>query len=182
MTYFDQQFIPLGTAIFGDSVRVTDPCYDKGAWCAGVIRDVLPGRWAGAVVKSSKGGWGNRVDELLAWHADTSSGVASNAHHAEDIDVGVDSGQCGFFDERKFPDGQTWGDSKNDAKDEFYDRACKGTLNELGARVLEEGFVSSSGFGDGSYTCYTARNDKGQVIAMKVVFIGDEEEENEEDE
>ena len=39
------------------------------------------------------------------------------------------------------------------------------------------GFVSSSGYGDGGYTCWTAKNKEGKVIAIQVEFITDEEEE-----
>lgn len=46
------------------------------------------------------------------------------------------------------------------------------------------GFVSSSGYGDGGYTCWTAKNDEGKVIAIRVEYIGeydDEEDEEHED-
>ena len=33
------------------------------------------------------------------------------------------------------------------------------------------GFVSSTGFGDGSYICYTARNENGKIIAICIEFI-----------
>lgn len=39
------------------------------------------------------------------------------------------------------------------------------------------GFVSSSGWGDGSYTCYTARDNEGRIIAIKVSFLWEEDEE-----
>lgn len=43
------------------------------------------------------------------------------------------------------------------------------------------GLVSSSGYGDGGYTCWTAKNDEGKVIAIRVEFIG-EYDEDEDDE
>ena len=51
----------------------------------------------------------------------------------------------------------------------------------MGAGVLEYGVVSSSGYGDGSYTAYVARNDNNQVIAVRIVFLSkyDEEEDYE---
>jgi hypothetical protein len=33
------------------------------------------------------------------------------------------------------------------------------------------GLVSSSGYGDGGYTCWTARNDAGKVIAIRIEYI-----------
>ena len=40
-------------------------------------------------------------------------------------------------------------------------------------------FVSSSGFGDGGYTCWTARADDGHIIAIRVEFITEDDEEDE---
>lgn len=42
------------------------------------------------------------------------------------------------------------------------------------------GFVSSSGFGDGGYTCWTARNDDGCIIAIRIEFITEYDEEDDE--
>lgn len=39
--------------------------------------------------------------------------------------------------------------------------------------------VSSSGYGDGSYTCYVARNEQGQIIAIRINYITQEELEDE---
>lgn len=41
------------------------------------------------------------------------------------------------------------------------------------------GLVSSSGYGDGGYTCWTAKNDEGKVIAIRVEFIGEYDEDEE---
>lgn len=41
------------------------------------------------------------------------------------------------------------------------------------------GFVSSSGYGDGGYNCYTARNQDGKVVSIRVEFISNCEEDEE---
>lgn len=41
------------------------------------------------------------------------------------------------------------------------------------------GFVSSSGYGDGSYECWTAKNEDGKIIAIRVEFINEDEEDEE---
>lgn len=55
--------------------------------------------------------------------------------------------------------------------------------NALGEQGL--GIVSSSGFGDGEYPVYVRYSDEGQwgkrVAELKVVFIGEEEEEEEDE-
>ena len=42
------------------------------------------------------------------------------------------------------------------------------------------GFVSSSGFGDGSYTCWTARNEDGCIIAIRIEYITEDYDEEDE--
>ena len=42
------------------------------------------------------------------------------------------------------------------------------------------GLVSSSGYGDGGYYCWTCRNEEGKVVSIRVEFIGEDEEEEEE--
>ena len=49
-----------------------------------------------------------------------------------------------------------------------------------GGTVYEKGVVSCTGFGDGSYTCYTCKNSEGKVVGIKIVYIGNEEEEENE--
>lgn len=39
------------------------------------------------------------------------------------------------------------------------------------------GFVSSSGYGDGGYDCWTAHNDEGKIVAIRVEYITEEDEE-----
>ena len=52
-------------------------------------------------------------------------------------------------------------------------------LEKFDANTIDNlGFVSSSGYGDGGYTCWTARNDDEEVIAIRVEFIVEDEEKN----
>lgn len=56
------------------------------------------------------------------------------------------------------------------------------TISCFDANTIDDcGFVSSSGYGDGGYSCWTARNDDGKVIAILVEFINDDDEEDEEE-
>lgn len=52
------------TIQLSDMVRVTDPCYDMDVWCAGTLKDVLPGgiRLFLAGIRSRKLGHANRLD------------------------------------------------------------------------------------------------------------------------
>ena len=57
---------------------------------------------------------------------------------------------------------------------DWYTKMCKKTLTTEGWGTYDQGIVSRSGFGDGSYTLYTARID-GEVVAMAVDFAVEEE-------
>ena len=52
---------------------------------------------------------------------------------------------------------------------------CDRTLNEIGAGVIPFGVVSSSGLGDGQYTCEVAKQDD-VVVGIQVNFLEEEEE------
>ena len=49
-----------------------------------------------------------------------------------------------------------------------------------GNTIDRQGFVSSSGYGDGGYICWTARNADNQVVSIRVEFITEDEDEEDE--
>ena len=54
----------------------------------------------------------------------------------------------------------------------FYDICCNRTIKtNYNAGSMKYGCVSSSGFGDGSYVCYTIHNNDGEVIGIRIQFI-----------
>ena len=80
------------------TLRISDPCYDKDTWCAGVVSNCVKGEWEAFIEKREISGWGTRVLKLI---------VKAKGHEADErdllpIDVGVDSGQAGVFDEGLF--------------------------------------------------------------------------------
>lgn len=57
---------------------------------------------------------------------------------------------------------------------------CWPYIPKLTANPIDNcGFVSSSGFGDGGYTCWTARDDDGHIIAIRIEYITEYDEEDE---
>lgn len=97
------------------------------------------------------------------------------------IDVGVDSGQAGFFDVAKYAlsvsDKSASRANRGETFEAFYDSVCNMTLEDKSFGTLHFGCVSSSGYGDGGYDCYFRRNDVGQVIEALIAFIPEYEEE-----
>ena len=154
--------------------RVADPCYTPDTWCLGVLSRVAPGVWKAYVKKYAKE---ERVARLLVIHETCIvDGVTSQLVLNKKLkaDIGVDSGQAGFFDTTL----DTWGRKGNDAA---YEAICALTLDTPdSAGVCEKGAVSSSGFGDGSYTCRYATGNvaakhgigiQGVVVAAEIRFI-----------
>ena len=164
-------------------VRVSDPCYDKSTWCAGTISNVKRGVWVAKAVKSDD----NRVSRLVAIHKDHLGEMAN--WKEEKIDVGVDSGQCGIYDDKYFKDDSVFTErSKRDRRyseaicddEPWYSWNCDITLAEPCAGVIPFGCVSSSGYGDGSYVCRTASHGK-KVIAIELDYLTELDEIDEED-
>ena len=159
-------------------MMISDPCYNQSTWCQGVISNVKKGLWKAEVVYSDEGDFGNRVAELIAYYNAKKGLPKQDFWNKEKFEAGVDSGQMSIVDLEKYHGG---GDNYGD--EGWYDMCCKITLADKGAGVIEGGVVSSSGFGDGGYDCYSLKDKQGKIVAIKVVFIGEEEEEedNEED-
>jgi len=161
----------LGIITLSDSVRVSDPCYDMNTWCAGTIENVLPGKYNCSMEVSDKGAWGDRVSSITAIHADYDADRL--IYVLTRIDVGVDSGQCGIYDLDYFRD--------HCKSEEWYDRICNITLSKyLGGIADGKCLVSRSGYGDGSYVCYVARNAEGKIVGIWLDY-GLNEDEDEDD-
>jgi hypothetical protein len=162
-------------------MRVTDPCYERGTWCAGVLDNVKNGVWESYAYIENYGRnllGGERVKALAVKHKGTNIDWGFKEQVA-DFEVGVDSGQAGFFNESLYPDGEPgeYGDMHT-----FYGRACAQTHDETNrhqhAGTIKEGVVSSSGWGDGGYSCTYVKDNDGQVVAARIDFITDEEDED----
>jgi len=154
---------PIGTfRLRSERATVTDPCYEKGTWCAGTVGPVKQGVWQGYVAMHNAGDWGNRVDKLIALHEDQ-KGDTIGKWSMENFSVGVDSGSAGIFDFKKYPDDkedlETW-------RFEVYDATDK---NQYHAATCGFGLASSSGYGDGGYTCYT-HDKKDKIVGIMIDF------------
>lgn len=139
-------------------LRVSDPCYDTGVWCAGVVNHCRTGKWLASVRKQDCGDWGRRNASLIVTHEQGGSGDEETAP----FEVGVDSGQAGVFDNRSYGDAT-------------YESWCRLTLSGVQAGSQRHGAVSSSGFGDGGYTATLRRDSKGECFYIRIDFITEDE-------
>lgn len=177
----------------------SDPCYTLDTWCQGVIENVKKGTWIAQIDKADTGSWGIRVASLTivnkeALETDTTlSNAVENMYSNEPLNFsgGVDSGQFGFFDKDSYRNDESAKDLKKydfgkgfekESGDSWYRVCCDLTLDKEQWGVLPNGAVSSSGFGDGSYPVFGIKNNEGEYVAFSVLFIGDDEEEEWDDE
>ena len=168
---------PLGEfEIKSGEVIVSDPCYAIGTWCQGLVRNVKNGTWVADVACLEESG---RNAFLVVHHKDYIMPMGT-VWEQLDFDIGVDSGQAGFYDYAGYKKDDsvpgsiknTLGFDLNEPGEKFYAFNCDLTLKtEHDAGVLPTGAVASSGYGDGSYTVSVVKDEEGKVVAMEVIFI-----------
>lgn len=158
--------------LLSDRVIISDPCYDIGTWCTGTLDNVLPGPY---VVKYDMNeSFGLRVSALAVIHED----YTSSEYEWEEIEnayIGVDSGECGIYDSKFFETIKS--DKEIDKK--FYDISSNYQFPDVYV-VNASCVVSRSGYGDGGYPLYVARNNEGKVIGISVQYIFDDEDDDDE--
>ena len=142
---------------------VSDPSYEPGTWCMGQILDAQLGTWTAQIGICHTEISSERVAYLAAFHEDCPSLDLLDRHEA-DFEVGVDSGQAGIFDKAHYQDQSIEFEVPSPLCNEhWYNVCCHQTLNtEHGAGVIPYGVVSSSGYGDGGYTCHYFTTGKGE--------------------
>lgn len=177
----------LGTfEVVSGQVMVSDPCYELNTWCQTKLDNVAIGTWTSFITKYDDGEWGIRVSNLVAYLGDTEP-TEEEWKLVEGAHIGVDSGQAGIFDATVYrnndsaPDTSFLSHSRQEEEGEkWYSHMCDLTLGTGDqAGVTTGGVVSSSGYGDGGYSLYSIIKDD-KIVALKIVFIGDEDEEEEE--
>lgn len=176
-----------------DEVVVSDPCYELGTWCAARLKGVKPGTYYVFVKKTDEGSWGVRVANLMVVHEDHVKGILKWEQLPHDI--GVDSGQCGIFslesfrnDDHNIPPTESEFSKKyvkwKESGEKWYVSMCDFTLSDTQWGFYDQGVVSSSGLGDGSYVLFGAKNSDGEIVALSVDYLlgneisGDDDEED----
>jgi hypothetical protein len=168
---------------------ISDPCYSEETWCQGVVK-AKNGKWYPNAETVNMEGWGNRVVTLVAGHEEFWSYMSDD--YKEDFippvweklpfSVGVDSGQAGIFDFSHYRDDSVVkeayrltkthiGQDREGSGGDWYGMCCDRTLSFYKWGLIPYGVVSSSGLGDGMYSAFAVKNDEGEVIAVKIIFI-----------
>ena len=178
----------------GSEVIVSDPCYsDMDSWVSTRIKNIKPGMYDTTVVVSDEGEWGSRIKSLQVLHEKIGAPIWKDRG-----DVAVDSGQMSICDISSYrndevAEGLPWLTEKGDpfgdhpfrptkeTGEGWYVKMCDRTLREEQWGTYESGVVSSTGFGDGCYLVETSEMD-GLVHGIRVTFINDQEEDEDEEE
>jgi len=152
----------LGIVDFSGKVVISDPCYPRGTWCMKTDFSVKPGRYQVFAAFSDEGEFGLRVAALTFCHEDFLPQALAQEWEIADTSIGVDSGQCGIFDDAIYPQSKDHPDFRP-----FYDECCELTLSDEQAGILQSGMgaLSSSGYGDGGYSLSVVACD-GENVAL----------------
>lgn len=159
-----------------EEVMVSDPCYSVPTWCQHKLTDVLPGTYVTSAFRTTNtGGWGERCAALIAIHEDYLEDTLT-WRAVRGADIGVDSGQCGIFSMDTYRNDSIFMvkpkfsfPGNNQDGDVWYGHMCDKTLSETGWGTYDNGVVSSSGVGDGSYKLLVAKH-KGKVVGIAIDF------------
>lgn len=156
----------IGTMDFHGSVDVTDPCYDKNVWCR--INDIH--------IKEGE------YTCMVWYHTDkyVTDGETCTYKHIGIIgiylngtippqqymqyidDIGVDSGMAGFFHDKP--------DYNSDEWIKFCNSTTCDNISNKDAWIIDNGFCSLSGDGDGAYPVYAYKNGE-EITALEIKFM-----------
>ena len=151
-------------------VVASDPCYQYKIWCSHVVK-AMNGRYDVLIAENNEGNW-FRVAAL----AIVLQGKEAKGLRYVPGECGVDSGTCGFFDKDYYRKTH-----KEDVEDAWYNENVVSICYNNPPHICVDdndvplGVLSDSGFGDGSYPLYGAR-ENGEYYALMVVFIDDDNE------
>lgn len=151
-----------GEMAFGGVIDITDPCYRKKTRSRMNDVAIVPGTYACVAYVKDTGPWGKRVATAGIYL----NGIIPKVFDMKSLGIiGVDSGMAGFFSHKPdFTDDQ-WNEFCALTDSLEYPCVC---LNDTD---LFRGFLVSSGYGDGGYPVYVARNEEGRLVALELRFM-----------
>lgn len=142
----------VGKKHFKDKIDVTDPCYRRSVWCR--LNDVAVETGDYECVYWTESQNANCHVKVAGIYLNGT--IPAKMKYIGSI--GVDSGLAGFFDR------------KDDYNDDQWEVLCK-QANSADSFLRDDGFVSTSGCGDGSYPVYASVGNDGGYNAVELRFI-----------
>lgn len=164
----------IGRFSLGNKIMISDPCYYLGATWQGTIENITPGYWDAYIETVNTDYHGVKVSKLMIVHIDYNDEYAGvtqeDINIKQHFNIGADSGVVGIFDYDyycKYHD-----ESGVDKK--WYTEQIYNPLIEDGEKsefTEFEGVVSLSGYGDGCYDCFICKNNKEEIVGVKIIYI-----------
>lgn len=147
---------------FGPEIDITDPGYDRDVWCRMNNVKVKEREYRCAIWPMTK----TYVDDNGKRHRSTRVsriGIYFDKVPDEEVlvkigEIGVDAGLAGFFNHKPDYNEKEWY--------AFCEACAKGDYH-----IIEEGFFSSSGYGDGFYPVYAEYNENNEIISLEIAFM-----------
>ena len=152
-----------GVINFGDKIDITDPCYNRDVWCRMNDVKIIPGKYTCIAWIRDTGDWGRRVATVGIYL----NGVIPKSREMHEIGggIGVDAGLAGFFENKKDFTDEEWCEFCNLIHDDYPTVLAD-------ENSLFKGIVTSSGYGDGGYGVFAARDpDHYSICALEIRFI-----------
>ena len=151
----------IGIMDFHGSVDITDSCYDRDTWCRMNDVKIKEGQYTCMVwYQADKGEcdgkpYSYRLVGIIGIYL---NGVIPTQKSMKEIgSIGVDAGLAGFFHNKP--------DYSDEERSAFCDRLSRGD-----AWLTDDGFYSSSGYGDGGYGVFAYQQDD-EIAALEIRFI-----------
>lgn len=180
----NENFKLVGTfEITSNQVVLSDPCYLPGCWCS-AVRTCPNGIYTAIAEYTDRSdGWGRRVARIYMLRSFDMSvrdildrctyhQLMTEEGGSTPVDIGVDSGTCGFYDYDYHQESHTRDDHERWYELNICDR-CGEDSYILDSRAV----ICSSGYGDGSYDAYELRV-YDQFRGFMIEFIGESEDES----
>ena len=167
----------IGSIELTSKVYVTDPCYKDDNDVQARLSNVKSGVYDCFIeCKDRNDNWGIRVQYFIFVLQELNEQVEDLAfEYDSETSIGVVSGKVGVFNATYF--------KKNRKSEDWYDGVCEYTFEgNFAGCIDDQGFVSRSGYGDCYYDLYTVTNADNKIVAIKVVFVDDYDEDFENDE
>lgn len=145
-------------------VDITDPGYDKDVWCRINDLSVTPGKYRCYFWHGADPDWGERTWKLGIEHV----GSRLSSLEWEEIgEIGVDSGQAGFFNHKQDFSDVEWKDLCDAMYSKDNNVALRRKYDVYGS---DNGFWSQSGCGDGVYGVFAKKKSNGDIAALEIHF------------
>lgn len=147
---------------------ISDPTYSVTTWCNYHLKNMLPGEY-NCHCKMVDTKYGRLVSELRITQSDIDFDheIPDESYmKLNNIRIGTDSGSCGFSIREPLNDGHLF------RKSELRNIWRMIDQNEFHCCVDEKlGVFSNSGFGDGDYIAYIAKDDNDKIYSVKIDYM-----------